>query len=556
MLAVACLAVCSLPERGVAQATCGNGVVEPNEDCDDGGLCVGGSNAGQACTADDQCVGNGVCDAGMRPGMSCAGDADCQGGRCLHCKPFGGDGCAANCTTERDVVLNLLPGQVHNGGLAPGTSGAVVHGALTVALPLQGQQILTVGKERNGEIPGVIKADSVYLPRVAIGTVGCACVRGVAAKTCGGTLFEADGMTLSTDCSDGFGPGASICPPDKPCAFLHGPGNSGSGVIGCQQLAPVDFSYTQDCNGTTGGTAGNPEITLSGTGGPGSALVFVSSAIGTVFGQCTGSGPEYGLDGEFCTDDDPPAARGVPATLPTTTSMATGMVFNANDTPGDVIGPYSATGLEFTCGAVSAGFVEEASLVGAFTLCAQPSFGDIAVTTAFVAGPQGSPLPTRTPTPTATATATPGTADCCQCADDPAACQPPAADGCGACRAVYNAACDASGLCIAFTPTPSVTPTLAPSFTPTASPTPTEVPPTPTISPTATPPACVGDCGRDGAVTVDEILLAVNVALGTASVDVCTVADVNHDQLITVDEILQAVNNALNGCDVHAASLM
>src|SRR5262249_24351009 len=34
--------------------TCGNGVVEPGEDCDNGGTCVGGTNAGTHCTAESQ----------------------------------------------------------------------------------------------------------------------------------------------------------------------------------------------------------------------------------------------------------------------------------------------------------------------------------------------------------------------------------------------------------------------------------------------------------------------------------------------------------------------
>jgi WD40 repeat protein len=60
--------------------------------------------------------------------------------------------------------------------------------------------------------------------------------------------------------------------------------------------------------------------------------------------------------------------------------------------------------------------------------------------------------------------------------------------------------------------------------------------------------ACVGDCGNDGSVTVDEILVGVNIALGTASFDQCTAFDGNTDQQVTVDEILTGVNNALSGC--------
>jgi glucose/arabinose dehydrogenase len=60
--------------------------------------------------------------------------------------------------------------------------------------------------------------------------------------------------------------------------------------------------------------------------------------------------------------------------------------------------------------------------------------------------------------------------------------------------------------------------------------------------------ACVGDCGGDGTVTVDELLTMVNIALGNSDVSACNVGDVNGDRHITVDEIITAVNNALNRC--------
>jgi len=59
---------------------------------------------------------------------------------------------------------------------------------------------------------------------------------------------------------------------------------------------------------------------------------------------------------------------------------------------------------------------------------------------------------------------------------------------------------------------------------------------------------CIGDCGRDGAVTVDEILAMVNVALGKAPLISCQGGDVDGDEGITVDEVLLAVSSALNGC--------
>lgn len=86
------------------------------------------------------------------------------------------------------------------------------------------------------------------------------------------------------------------------------------------------------------------------------------------------------------------------------------------------------------------------------------------------------------------------------------------------------------------------------SDVPTATATATSLPtatPTPT---TSTPPPCVGDCSGDHAVTVDELLTMVNIALGNADISGCTAGDGNADGHITVEEILVAVNNALNAC--------
>ncbi len=70
---------------------------------------------------------------------------------------------------------------------------------------------------------------------------------------------------------------------------------------------------------------------------------------------------------------------------------------------------------------------------------------------------------------------------------------------------------------------------------------------TPTSTTTSSP-TCTGDCNSDSAVTVDEIVTLVNIALGTTPITECEAGDTNNDGQITVDEIVTAVNNALNGC--------
>lgn len=85
-------------------------------------------------------------------------------------------------------------------------------------------------------------------------------------------------------------------------------------------------------------------------------------------------------------------------------------------------------------------------------------------------------------------------------------------------------------------------------------PTPTPLAETPTATPTTTPTAtalrCIGDCNGDGQVTIDEVLHAVNMSLGTiGGADVCLASfDANGDGVVAINELISAVNDALDGC--------
>jgi hypothetical protein len=56
------------------------------------------------------------------------------------------------------------------------------------------------------------------------------------------------------------------------------------------------------------------------------------------------------------------------------------------------------------------------------------------------------------------------------------------------------------------------------------------------------------DGDGDGEVTVAELIIMVNIALGSTPVTTCTAGDANGDGAITIDEIIRAVNAALSGC--------
>jgi len=61
-------------------------------------------------------------------------------------------------------------------------------------------------------------------------------------------------------------------------------------------------------------------------------------------------------------------------------------------------------------------------------------------------------------------------------------------------------------------------------------------------------PPCPGDCNGDRAVTVDEIVKVVNIALGVSSIDGCRAADTDGNSQVSVDELVTMINFALNGC--------
>src|ERR1035437_8018690 len=109
------LTVVVLGSPRAATARCGDGVVDADEDCDQGGTCIGGAAAGTHCLV---------------------GDTTCTGGTCT---TFGGHGCAANCTAEHDVPFPLIRGQLNGLNLVPGTSGVVITSDfLLIPLPLGG----------------------------------------------------------------------------------------------------------------------------------------------------------------------------------------------------------------------------------------------------------------------------------------------------------------------------------------------------------------------------------------------------------------------------------
>ncbi len=97
------------------------------------------------------------------------------------------------------------------------------------------------------------------------------------------------------------------------------------------------------------------------------------------------------------------------------------------------------------------------------------------------------------------------------------------------------------------TRTPTATATSTATATPTqsavATATQTVTEPTPTA-----PPTCVGDCDGNGDVAIDELIRAVNIALGDLVGQNCSAADADSGGAVTIDELVGAVQASLAGC--------
>jgi hypothetical protein len=65
---------------------------------------------------------------------------------------------------------------------------------------------------------------------------------------------------------------------------------------------------------------------------------------------------------------------------------------------------------------------------------------------------------------------------------------------------------------------------------------------------------CAGDCGGDGEVTINELVRAVAVALGSTPVAECAAVDADGDGAVRVPELIVAVNNLLGGCGAAPAT--
>jgi len=65
---------------------------------------------------------------------------------------------------------------------------------------------------------------------------------------------------------------------------------------------------------------------------------------------------------------------------------------------------------------------------------------------------------------------------------------------------------------------------------------------------------CPGDCNGNGEVTINELIVGVNIALEIEPVTTCPVFDASGDGTVTVNEIILGVNASLNDCPLPTAT--
>ena len=279
--------------HGVGPAICGNGSVEPPEECDCGAVCVKGEEAmlGQSCTADGGCGSGGDCRpvGGQQVGTG-------QPGSCAS-----GDPCSANCTFETASSAKFVKafctkgtvgaecdpngtnqcGQTCGGGACGCDGGSQARVQLTILplfLPVQGTQTYRYGKMRTdtvkgpsdkvlyqpGQIPLALRApttrgepqtpDIVFNPIPLPGVNTCVCLR----------IFE------------------------QP-AF--GPGLAGVGTIGCGDDGLTGADYMQAVNHNAGVISQDECLALAGQGQSPPSGVEVGgtgTCSSTTLGECSG----------------------------------------------------------------------------------------------------------------------------------------------------------------------------------------------------------------------------------------------------------------------------
>jgi len=64
---------------------------------------------------------------------------------------------------------------------------------------------------------------------------------------------------------------------------------------------------------------------------------------------------------------------------------------------------------------------------------------------------------------------------------------------------------------------------------------------------------CVADCNGDDSVSIDELIRAVDISLGSEALSTCDAVDNNRDGMVSINELVLAVTKALSSCALGPA---
>jgi hypothetical protein len=390
-----------------------------------------------------------------------------------------------------------------------------------------------------------------------------AAVLGQAFDSSGGAVGGATVIDSSTTAS-AFQPVVSVAPDGRyVVAWRRDAGDGSEAGVFAQRFAAIFVSPTPTATATVPTATRTPPRTATATGTATHPPTATASATGTATRTATAtrtSLPTVTVAATRTATAQPSATR-----TPTATTTAT-----ASPPP-----PATATGAASVTGTASSTATRSRTATASATASATTTASATATSTvpptpSASRTETASATPTRPLTPpgsvTATASATVSATATVSAAIAPSATPPSATPtrtaGTSPMASTTATVASTSTGTGTVTSTPARPATPTPSHTatatePAATETQTETPssaPTESATATATAPMtataapCDGDCNRDGQVTVNELITAVNIALGTLDVSSCPAADRNGDGEVTVSELIRAVNRALVGC--------